>query len=523
MLVVANRTHGVTLTGMKTFTGSNSVIPVWCIVAILLAACTALPVQAAVRIRAMVVPRHPTPNAWVALVIYGLPAFRNSRELQLRDARGGPISEVTITSSRPALVPLAYISPVSRRHWALQYRMARRAEKFGPWRPLRVTVHRRRSWRRVKTYLLMAPRPTAAVIHSGSDEFLSISAGTLLHAPPMAIAAFNGCIITGTPAHRIRRRLIRRLLPTGITIYQFTPFTPHPGAGIPWQKAKLHFDHRRDGWKLATPAPPIITPIVASLRRLRLPPPVPPALWGRAAVVCGFAAPIVLILVWIIAGRSTALVRISALLIAGLLTGFAGVAWLNQAPGVDTVEYHWRQRARASAEYQLRWQIDRALVNTRLVVREASAIPVAWDERSWHHLHAWVHFAQRADRPNQIVINMPKGTAVVIQSRHFRFNRHPKSAPQHWVYFSDGRLRYRSTGPTLGVDAWIARQREGTRPSIKAWLIYGRRGCSHWRLTTHPYFEVQPLVPPASRATDHLKRTRTAGLSGFRWRPVRSR
>ena len=479
---------------MKSSTGLNSVIPVWCAIAIvfLTAGFTIPPACAATTLRASVIPRHPRINSWAALIIHGLPIAPRPYQLQIRSPGGGPISEIMVGSQRPVLVPIAVIATVNHRHWQLQYRLLRRQSVSAHWKPLRVTIHRRLPGRPGKAFLLVTSHRRSHFYQSGNDYFLPVGVGTLMYTPPTAVAAFSGCILSTHTVDRRNQMLILRLLPTGIPIFLRGSSPPQPVAGIAWHKTVLPTNTHAAGWKMAVPAPPSIRPIVSALRRLRLPPPTLPSLWSVVVVVCGLLSVVIMILVWTAAGRYRSATRVSAMLAAGLLTGITGAIWVARVPPLDVIEYHWRQTADTHAGYLVRWRIYRALAREQLRVADDSALPVAWSPRSWRHLRAVVRFSTSASAPNRMEILLPKSAAAVIRSEHFYFHRGKAAAPHDEYDFIHGQLEHR--GHTIGLDGWIARRPKTTAASIRAWLIFGRQGYSHWRLTAHPHFEVAPLT-----------------------------
>ena len=489
--IIANRRRGGRLTGMKSSTGPNSVIPVWYAVATLfLSVVFTIPsARAATVIRVSMIPRHPQINSWAALIMHGLPVAPHPYRLQIRSRGGGPISEVTVGNRRPILIPLAFIAAPIHRYVSLQYRLLRQGIASKLWKSLRVTLHRRLPGSTAGTFLLVTSHRKSHLYRSGDDYFLPIGAAALMHTPPTAVAAFNGCVLSGHMPDQTERRLISHVLPTGIPIFRPGVSAPPPIDGIAWKTVTLPTNKHASGWELAIPEPPPIRPIVSPLRRLRLPPPTLPALWPVVVIACGSLSVVIMILVWSAAGRYHAVIRVSAMLTAGLFTGIAGAIWISRTPPLDTIEYHWRQSTGEYSGYLVRWRIYRSLARERVGVKDDSALPVAWSPRSWRHLRAVVRFSTSGSVPNRIEVILPKGAAAVIRSEYFYSHQDKADAPRDWYYFIHGQLE--RNGHTIGLDGWMARQPETTSASIRAWLIIGRQDDSHWRLTTHPHFEVE--------------------------------
>ncbi len=491
--IIANRRRGGRLTGMKISTGPNSVIPVWYAVATLfLSVVFTIPsARAATAIRAAVIPRHPQINSWAALIMHGLPVAPHPYRLQIRSRNGGPISEVTVGNQRPVLVPIAFITAVNHRHAKLQYRLLRQGIASKPWKSLRVTLHRRLPGSTAETFLMVTSHRKSHLYRSGDDYFLPMGAAALMHTPPTAVAAFSGCVLSAHMPDQTDRRLISHVLPTGIPIFRPGVSPPPPIDGIAWKTVILPTNKHASGWELAIPEPPPFRPIVSPLRRLRLPPPTLPALWPVVVIACGSLSVVIMILVWIAAGRYHAVIRVSAMLAAGLFTGIAGAIWISRAPPLDTIEYHWRQSTGEHSGYLVRWRIYRALARERVDVKDDSALPVAWSAQSWRHLRAVVRFSTSESVPNRIEVILPKGAAAVIRSEYFYSHQDKADAPRDWYYFIHGQLERH--GHTIGLDGWMARQPKTTAASIRAWLIIGRQGYLHWRLTTYPHFEIEAL------------------------------
>jgi hypothetical protein len=500
---IANRRRGGRLTGMKSSTGPNSVIPVWYAIATLFlsAIFTISSARAATVIRVSVIPRHPQINSWATLIMHGLPVAPHPYRLQIRSRNGGPISEVTVGNHRAVLIPIAFITAARHRHAKLQYRLLRKGSASKPWKSLRVTLHRRLPGSTAETFLMVTSHRKSHLYRSGDRYFLPIGVGALMHTSPTAVAAFSGCVLSGQLTNQNDRRLIAHVLPTGIPIFRSGVSAPPPIDGIAWKQVMLPTNKHASGWELAIPTPPSIRPIVSPLRRLRLPPPTLPALWPVVVVVCGSLSVVIMILVWSAAGRYHAVIRVSAMLTAGLLTGIAGAIWISRAPPLDTIEYHWRQSTGEHSGYLVRWRIYRVLARERVRVNDDSALPVAWSEQSWRHLCAVVRFSTSGSVPNRIEVILPKGAAVVIRSEHFYSHQDKAITPRDWYYFIHGQLE--RSGHSIGLDGWMARQPKTTAASIRAWLIIGRRDDSYWRLTTHPHFEVAPLATSTGQTMGH--------------------
>lgn len=507
--IIANRRRDGRLTGMKSSTGPNSVIPVWYAVAILfLAAIFAIPsARAATVIRASVIPRHPQINSWATLIMHGLPVAPHPYRLQIRGRDGGPISEVTVGNQRPVLIPIAFITAVSHRHAKLQFRLLRKGIASNPWKSLLVKLHRRLPGSTAETFLVVTSHRRSHVYPSNDDYFLPMGAGALMHTPPTAVAAFSGCLISGDVTNQSDRRLIARVLPTGIPIFRPGGSAPPPFDGIAWKKITLPTNKRASGWELSIPPPPSIRPIVSALRRLRLPPPTLPTLWPIVIVVCGSLSVVIMILVWSAAGRRHAVIRVSAMLSAGLLTGIAGAIWISRAAPLDTIEYHWRQAAGGYSGYLVRWRIYRALAHERVRVKDDSALPVAWSLQSWRHLRAVLRFSRFESVQSRVEFTLSKGGAAVIRSEYFNSHQDKAITPRDWYYFIHGQLD--RSGHTIGLDGWIAKRPKTTAASIQAWLLFGRQGYLHWRLTAYPHFEVAPLTPSTGRMIGRKERDAT--------------
>ncbi|MGC8559488.1 MAG: hypothetical protein ACP5O1_02295 [Phycisphaerae bacterium] len=499
---------------MKSSTGLNSVIPVWCTVAmVFLTATFTIPSAcAAAPLRASVIPRHPHINSWAALILHGLPLAPHRYQIQIRNRGGGPISEVTVCIQRPILIPIAFITAPIHRYLKLQYRLLRGRSASEHWQALQIRIRRRLPGRPVKTFLRVTSHRRSHLYQSGTDYFLPIGAGALMHTPLTAVAAFSGCVISDNLTDRSDHGLIRRVLPTGIPIFRLGVSAPPPVDGIAWTKVTLPTNKHPPGWRLAIPAPPSIRPIVSSLRRLRLPPPTLPAVWSVVVVACGFLSVVIMILVWNAAGRRRAIIRVSAMLAAGLLTGIAGTIWISRAPPLDTIEYHWRQAAGEHSSYLVRWRIYRAMARRRFSMADDSALPVAWSLQSWKHLRAVVRFSLSESMLNRIDIILPKGGAAVTRSEYFYFHQAKAASPHAEYYFIHGGLEH--GGHTIGLGGWISRQPQTTAASIRAWLLFGRQGYLHWRLTAYPHFEVEALPGGLPHRLSNANRNQSGIVGG---------
>jgi hypothetical protein len=108
---------------------------------------------------------------------------------------------------------------------------------------------------------------------------------------------------------------------------------------------------------------------------------------------------------------------------------------------------------------------------------------------------------------NRVEFTLSKGGAAVIRSEYFNSHQDKAITPREWYYFIHGQLE--RSGHTIGLDGWMARQPKTTAASIQAWLLFGRQGYLHWRLTAYPHFEVAPLTPSTGRMIGRKERDAT--------------
>ncbi len=476
-------------------TGHHSFIPVWRVFAILLLMATLLSArcQAAFTIHATPIPRHPSINTWVTLHLRGLPVQNRPYQFELRDPSGGPVSAITTTGQQPVLLPVAFIKPISGLHWRLQYQITEFAGRHQQrWRTLRINVeHSPASDGR--RYLLLASHRTQRHLGHRHIDTLRIGVRTLRRLPPVALAAFSGGIIGPRRAPLLHPSDLLPMMAAGIPIYQFGASSPPAVNGLAWRRTRLA--RHIHCWVLAMNTPPPPRPLATGLRRIRLPQLAPPASWRTIVIACGLMGLIVPLLAFAATSGRRIGWRVGWMLAASVATAAIALWWINRAPQVNSITWRWQVATKNPAmRYSIHWSVVRALSPAHIELSGSSALPVAWNPRSWRHLHATINFSYSAADPNNITFRLPMGAAAIIQTQRLQFGPPTRMASLKWLNFANGRLRRSPAGTPIGMDDWLLHLPLAIRPSIRAWLVLGREGYADWRIAVGRRLIVQPLL-----------------------------